>query len=153
MRVHDGRATATAAPSPYDTSLVYEKRRLEAWMRAELHTLGYALAGPVGMHITHGERAAITASARVRPLPSTQYVFRWRVLHGAVPDAHQRGEAVADLMDTLRSQGLVLLDGPALGVEDDPEHGRLLVLTCRVRPMTDVERAALNAPTAKEVAA
>ena len=51
--------------------------------------------------------------------------------------AHQRCEAIADLMDHLRDLGLVLTGEPRAAIQ----HGRnpILTLTCDVRDATDRE--------------
>lgn len=70
-----------------------------------------------------------------------QYAFRWAMIPDGIPIAHQRCEAIADLMDTLRSEGLMLLSEPTTSIQ----HGArpVMTITCSVRPTTKTERAQL----------
>ena len=65
------------------------------------------------------------------------FVFQWAMIPDSVPVAHQRCEAIADLMDHLRDLGLVLTGEPRAAIQ----HGRnpILTLTCDVRDATDRE--------------
>ena len=77
------------------------------------------------------------------PLGRGEYVFRWQML-SAVPVIHQKCEAIADLMDLLRTLGMVLLSDPRASIQ----HGAhpILTLTVRARYATDTEARALQQP-------
>ena len=72
-----------------------------------------------------------------------QFQFVWHAIDADVPMVHQQFEAVADLMDELRTLGLVLTDCPHL---DSVVHGcpSRLTLTCHVRAMTAAEARVLK---------
>lgn len=74
---------------------------------------------------------------------SGEYHYLWPMLPN-IPVAHQRGEAVADLMDLLRTLGMVLLSEPRASIQ----HGAspILTLTIRARYATDHEAQALQQP-------
>lgn len=78
------------------------------------------------------------------PLGRGEYAFRWQML-AAVPVVHQKGEAIADLMDLLRTLGMVLTSEPRATVK----HGIMPVLTLefRARYAADTEAHALQQPT------
>ena len=65
------------------------------------------------------------------------FVFQWAMIPDSVPVAHQRCEAIADLMDHLRDLGLVLTGEPRAAIQ----HGRnpIFALSCDVRDATDRE--------------
>lgn len=77
------------------------------------------------------------------PLGRGEYAFRWQML-AAVPVVHQKGEATADLMDLLRTLGMVLASEPRATVK----HGVMPVLTLefRARYADDHENQALQDP-------
>ena len=77
------------------------------------------------------------------PLGRGEYAFRWQML-AAVPVVHQKGEAIADLMDLLRTLGMVLLSDPRASIQ----HGAqpILTLTIRARYATDHEAKQLQQP-------
>lgn len=52
------------------------------------------------------------------------YRYLWPMMSG-IPVAHQRGEAIANLMDFLRTLGMVVLVGPRASVQ----HGTKQVMT------------------------
>ena len=68
-------------------------------------------------------------------------MFRWEMFPEHVPLSHQRWEASADLMDLLRSEGLVLVSAPSARVL----HGvrPVMELSCVVRPASETERRLL----------
>lgn len=72
-----------------------------------------------------------------------EYVFKWQML-SAVPVIHQKGEAIADLMDLLRTLGMVLASEPRATVK----HGVMpvLALEFRARYATDTEARQLQQP-------
>lgn len=72
-----------------------------------------------------------------------EYHYLWPMLPN-IPVAHQRGEAIADLMDLLRTLGMVLLSEPRASIQ----HGAkpILTLTIRARYASDHEAAALQQP-------
>lgn len=72
----------------------------------------------------------------------TRYTFRWAMIPDGIPLAHQRCEAIADLMDTLRSEGLMILSEPTTSIQ----HGArpVMTITCTVRPTTKTERHQLT---------
>ena len=74
---------------------------------------------------------------------SGEYHYLWPMLPN-IPVAHQRGEAVADLMDLLRTLGMVLLSEPRASIQ----HGAkpIMTLTIRARYATDHEARALQQP-------
>lgn len=84
-----------------------------------------------------------TPLTMLTPLGRGEYVFRWQML-AAVPVIHQKCEAVADLMDLLRTLGMVLLSDPRASIQ----HGAqpILTLTIRARYATDHEARALQQP-------
>ena len=67
--------------------------------------------------------------------------WRWAMLPGAVPVAHQEIEALADLADQLRDQGLVLLTRPTIHIR----HGAhpTMELSFYTRPASSAERRSL----------
>ena len=77
------------------------------------------------------------------PLGRGEYVFRWQMLT-AVPVIHQKCEAIADLMDLLRTLGMVLASEPSATVK----HGVMpvLALEFRARYATDTEARQLQQP-------
>lgn len=77
------------------------------------------------------------------PLGRGEYVFRWQML-AAVPVIHQKCEAIADLMDLLRTLGMVLASDPRVTVK----HGitPILALEFRARYATDTEAQQLQQP-------
>nr|DAV96012.1 MAG TPA: hypothetical protein [Caudoviricetes sp.] len=77
------------------------------------------------------------------PLGRGEYAFRWQML-SAVPVVHQKHEAIADLMDLLRTLGMVLASEPRATVK----HGIMpvLALEFRARYATDTEARALQQP-------
>ncbi len=72
-----------------------------------------------------------------------EYRYLWHMIPN-VPVVHQRGEAIADLMDLLRVLGMVLLSDPRASIQ----HGAqpILTLTIRARYATDYENHALQDP-------
>ena len=70
------------------------------------------------------------------------FVFQWAMIPDSVPVAHQRCEAIADLMDHLRDLGLVLTGEPRAAIQ----HGRNPILTPTQRATLDHTRQ--EAPTA-----
>lgn len=85
----------------------------------------------------------ISLASKVVPLGGGEYRYLWPMLAN-VPVAHQRGEAIADLMDLLRTLGMVLLSEPRASIQ----HGAqaVLTLTIRARYATDHEAQALHQP-------
>lgn len=77
------------------------------------------------------------------PLGRGEYIFRWQML-ATVPVIHQKCEAIADLMDLLRTLGMVLASEPRATVK----HGvtPVLALTFRARYATDTEAQQLQQP-------
>ena len=77
------------------------------------------------------------------PLGRGEYAFRWQML-AAVPVIHQKCEAIADLMDLLRTLGMVLASEPRATVK----HGvtPVLALEFRARYATDTEAQQLQQP-------
>ena len=77
------------------------------------------------------------------PLGRGEYIFRWQML-ATVPVIHQKCEAIADLMDLLRTLGMVLASEPRATVK----HGVMpvLALTFRARYATDTEAQQLQQP-------
>lgn len=75
---------------------------------------------------------------------SGEYRYLWHMIPD-VPVAHQRGEAIADLMDLLRTLGMVLLSEPRASIQ----HGAkpIMTLTIRARYATDHEARQLQQPT------
>lgn len=84
-----------------------------------------------------------TPLTMLTPLGRGEYVFRWQML-AAVPVVHQKHEAVADLMDLLRTLGMVLLSEPRASIQ----HGAnpILALTIRARYASDQEARQLQQP-------
>ena len=72
-----------------------------------------------------------------------EYRYLWHMIPN-VPVVHQRGEAIADLMDLLRVLGMVLLSDPRASIQ----HGAqpIMTLTIRARYATDYENQALQDP-------
>ena len=72
-----------------------------------------------------------------------EYRYLWHMIPN-VPVVHQRGEAIADLMDLLRVLGMVLLSDPRASIQ----HGAkpIMTLTIRARYATDHETQALRDP-------
>lgn len=85
----------------------------------------------------------ISPVAKINPLGGDAYRYLWRMLPD-VPVAHQRGEAIADLMDLLRTLGMVLLSEPRASIQ----HGEtpVLTLTIRARYASDREARELQQP-------
>nr|DAF97188.1 MAG TPA: hypothetical protein [Siphoviridae sp. ctksc2] len=79
----------------------------------------------------------------LKPLGGGEYSFRWQML-SAVPVIHQKCEAVADLMNLLRTLGMVLTSEPRTTVK----HGVMPVLSLkfRARYATDHEARQLQQP-------
>lgn len=84
-----------------------------------------------------------TPLTMLTPLGRGEYVFRWQMLT-AVPVIHQKCEAVADLMDLLRTLGMVLASEPSATVK----HGVMPVLSLefRARYASDHEARQLQQP-------
>ena len=59
----------------------------------------------------------------------TPMVYLWHALPGAVPMIHQEHEAIADLMDHLHPQGLLLCSRPRVEVR----HGQHMTLRLHVQ--------------------
>lgn len=78
------------------------------------------------------------------PLGRGEYAFRWQML-AAVPVVHQKGEAIADLMDLLRTLGMVLTSEPRATVK----HGIMPVLTLEFRARDVAELCTAWATNAK----
>ena len=57
-----------------------------------------------------------TPLTMLKPLGGGEYSFRWQML-SAVPVIHQKCEAVADLMNLLRTLGMVLTSEPRTTVK------------------------------------
>lgn len=72
-----------------------------------------------------------------------EYRYLWHMIPN-IPVVHQRGEAIADLMDLLRVLGMVLLSEPRASIQ----HGvkPIMTLTLRARYATDHENHALQDP-------
>jgi hypothetical protein len=85
-----------------------------------------------------------TTLTTLTPLKGGEYTFRWQMLT-AVPVIHQKCEAIADLMDLLRTLGMVLVSEPRATVK----HGIMPVLTLnfRARYADDTEAQQLQQPT------
>jgi hypothetical protein len=68
--------------------------------------------------------------------------WRWAMLPGTIPVAHQEIEAFADLADHLRDQGLVLLTKPTIHIR----HGArpTMELSFYARPAGRTERRDLS---------
>lgn len=86
----------------------------------------------------------ISPVSKISPMGGGEYRYLWPMLPN-IPVAHQRGEAIADLMDLLRTLGMVLLSEPRASIQ----HGAkpVLTLTLRARYATDHEAQALQHPT------
>lgn len=84
-----------------------------------------------------------TPLTMLTPLGRGEYVFRWQML-AAVPVIHQKCEAVAGLMDLLRTLGMVLASEPRATVK----HGVMPVISLefRARYATDTEAQQLQQP-------
>lgn len=91
------------------------------------------------------KRIPVTISpiTKITPMGGNEYRYLWRMLPD-VPVVHQRGEAAADLMDLLRTLGMVLLSDPRASIQ----HGAqpILTLTIRARYATDTEARQLQQP-------
>ena len=85
-----------------------------------------------------------TPLTMLTPLGRGEYAFSWQML-AAVPVVHQKHEAIADLMDLLRTLGMVLASEPRATVK----HGIMpvLALEFRARYADDTEARALQQPT------
>lgn len=72
-----------------------------------------------------------------------EYVFKWQML-SVVSVVHQKNEAIADLMDLLRTLGMVLTSEPRATVK----HGVMpvLALEFRARYASDHEARQLQQP-------
>ncbi len=72
-----------------------------------------------------------------------EYHYLWPMLPN-IPVAHQRGEATADLMDLLRTLGMVLLSEPRASIQ----HGAkpIMTLSLRARYASDQEARQLQQP-------
>ena len=68
--------------------------------------------------------------------------YEWVMLTGTLPVAHQRCEAITDLMEHLRARRLVLTREPHASIR----HGvpALLTLTCEVRDPSPAESQSLG---------
>ena len=84
-----------------------------------------------------------TPLTMLTPLGRGEYAFRCQML-SAVPVVHQKCEAVADLMDLLRTLGMVLASEPRATVK----HGVMpvLALEFRARYANDHEARQLQQP-------
>ena len=84
-----------------------------------------------------------TPLTMLTPLGRGEYVFRWQML-AAVPVVHQKHEAVADLMDLLRTLGMVLTSEPRASIQ----HGAkpIMTLSLSARYATDHEAQQLQQP-------
>ena len=85
----------------------------------------------------------ISPVSKIVPLGGGRYHYLWRMLPD-IPVSHQRGEAIADLMDFLRTLGMVLLSEPRASVR----HGAkpVMTLTITARYATDHEAHTLQQP-------
>lgn len=85
----------------------------------------------------------ISPASKISPMGGGEYRYLWPMIP-SIPVAHQRGEATADLMDLLRTLGMVLLSDPRASIQ----HGAkpILTLTIRARYATDHEAQALQHP-------
>ena len=92
----------------------------------------------------------ISPVSKISPMGGGEYCYLWRMLPD-VPVAHQRGEAIADLMDLLRMLGMVLLSEPRASIK----HGAkpVMTLTITARYATDHEARTLQHPNDQETAA
>ena len=90
----------------------------------------------------------ISPVSKIVPLGGGRYL--WRMLPD-IPVSHQRGEAIADLMDFLRTLGMVLLSEPRASVR----HGAkpVMTLTITARYASDSEAHTLQHPKDQETAA
>lgn len=86
-----------------------------------------------------------------RSQEGVELVYKWATIPAGLPMIHQEMEACADLMDYLRDQGLILLARPTMTVQ----HGTpaILVLRCRVTPITRDQAKAMEQPAAGRSAA
>ena len=89
----------------------------------------------------------ISPVSKIVPLGGGRYHYLWRMLPD-IPVSHQRGEAIADLMDFLRTLGMVLLSEPRASVR----HGAkpVMTLTITARYASDREAHALRHPNNQE---
>jgi hypothetical protein len=89
----------------------------------------------------------ISPVSKIVPLDGGRYHYLWRMLPD-VPVAHQRGEAIADLMDLLRMLGMVLLSEPRASIK----HGAkpVMTLTITARYASDSEARTLQHPNDQE---
>ena len=85
----------------------------------------------------------ISPITKITPMGGNEYRYLWRMLPN-VPVVHQRGEAIADLMDLLRTLGMVLLSEPRASIQ----HGAkpIMTLTICARYATDHEARAFQQP-------
>ena len=92
----------------------------------------------------------ISPVSKIVPLGGCRYHYLWRMLPD-IPVSHQRGEAIADLMDFLRTLGMVLLSEPRASVR----HGAKPVMTLAfaARYASDRESRALQKPNDQEATA
>lgn len=92
----------------------------------------------------------ISPVSKIIPLGGGRYRYLWRMLPD-IPVSHQRGEAIADLMDFLRTLGMVLLSEPRASVR----HGAkpVMTLTITARYASDREAHTLQHHDDQEIAA
>ena len=92
----------------------------------------------------------ISPVSEIVPLGGGRYRYLWRMLPD-IPVSHQRGEAIADLMDFLRTLGMVLLSEPRASIK----HGAkpVMTLTITARYASDSEARTLQHPNDQETAA
>ena len=85
----------------------------------------------------------ISLASKIMPLGGGEYHYLWPMLPN-IPVAHQRGEAIADLMDLLRTLGKVLTSEPRASIQ----HGAkpIMTLSLSARYATDHEAQQLQQP-------
>ncbi len=85
----------------------------------------------------------ISPASKISPMGGGEYRYLWPMLPN-IPVAHQRGEATADLMDLLRTLGMVLLSEPRASIQ----HGAkpIMTLSLRARYASDQEARQLQQP-------
>lgn len=85
----------------------------------------------------------ISPDSKISPMGGGEYRYLWPMLPN-IPVAHQRGEATADLMDLLRTLGMVLLSEPRASIQ----HGAkpIMTLSLRARYASDQEARQLQQP-------
>ena len=86
----------------------------------------------------------ISPASKITPIGGGSYRYLWPMLP-SVSVVHQKHEAIADLMDLLRTLGMVLTSEPRASIQHGAKPSMTLSLSARYA--TDHEAQQLQQPT------